>query len=438
LIELENAGNTVRLLGTGCENGEQLVALKGGSLREGLPVQDQLAVLNYDGLAPQFFWSEATLNHLQGTALIDYTITEAELTAEVLLVQGCEVVNIGVTEIALADCFLDEVEISIAAGALSDEFGNTGPAVAMSQQILFDRVLPEASFASSVSDLVLGTHQVELMLSEPSTVDLSLIQLTVSSECSFQTEVSQSGYILSSSCGYGSFSYLVPVGSLVDLVGNVGPSQQLRFDFELIDPAPEIVEPEPAPEIVEPEPAEPQEIAPAPEIAQPEPEEIQELEPVPAPGNPQPETELAPAAPPVQEETGTQAPVQEASPIEPAPVLEPELVQEPEQTIEPPVQAEPKQEDTTPLVPEVFESALVEPREESAALEPEVIELVEVETDLNIETDQISEPNVVVVASPTDLGPEATPWFFAPWALALIVFALVAGVALFGYRLSGR
>ena len=76
--------------------------------------------------------------------------------------------------------------------------------------------------------------------------------------------------------------------------------------------------------------------------------------------------------------------------------------------------------------------------EESAALEPEVIELVEVETDLNIETDQISEPNVVVVASPTDLGPEATPWFFAPWALALIVFALVAGVALFGYRLSGR
>lgn len=394
-FELENAGSTVRLLGTGCEHGEHSLALKSGALGAGLPNQDLVVTLDFDALGPMFFWSEARVDHLQGTILIDYEITEAQLVREAILVQGCEVVEVDGAEIALADCGSDEVLISIAAGVLVDDFGNTGPADTMSQQIFFDRVPPELSFLNPVSDLVLGTHEVELVLSEPAVLDLERIQMISDTACSFQTEPTSSGYLLSSACGYGDFSYIVPVGSLVDLVGNLGPAQEVRFDFVLVEPIPESVQPEP---------------------------------------------ESAPVLSPVPEGPEAQLPVQENAPGESEPVLEVEPIQQPALSPETPVETEPGNAVQPQLTPESQESAAVAVELQEAA-QPDVgIEISEnvLPKPMPGAEEQATEVFAQQLAAGPEVIQDSESNFLTPWALALLGIALLGAMVFFGYRLIGR
>jgi hypothetical protein len=442
-LEFVDQSETQRVIATGCEHGFQQLAILHSTVGGSGDGQVIAGVL-FDALAPEISWEIAAVDHLSRTASINYSLTEGEISPETLNVLGCESVVVSSDRMELSNCNSENVEVTVFAGSISDAFGNLGPESDQTLSIELDLVKPEVSFVNLVTDRATGSHQVEVSLSEPANLDLSQVVLVADQACDAQFEVLSTGYLFFGSCGSGSYQYLIPKDSVIDQVGNLGPSSDVLFSFSIEEPVQEVIEEEAS---VTPEPQDPE----LPENSEPETVQPEEEPETQQPENLEPETtEPASSAPVFQEPVtppAAQQPASEPEVITPEEDGSAELVESPVLVESPPARAEP---DNVSSVSEISESASELPAaiEISQAQVPEDDKvglndssLVREPTDAEKLSLPLQEPEELAQPVFAPVIPEAEPT--APalpnlWWLGVLGVVAVGLSGLFGYRLIGK
>ena len=296
LLELSRLGATVNITAGECEHGFQQLSIASALIGGGSEQSSVIASLEFDALAPLLSWELLSVDHLDGSAVIDYSLSEGTLDVSILGVVGCELVEVTESQIQLGLCESAEVLLMVEPLSLADAHGNAGPEGTQSLNLYFDQVAPQPSFSNLITDVEAEFHSVELTFSEPSSFDVERLELTGPEQCQFMSEQFELGFRLSATCGAGDYEYLLPANSIVDAVGNAGPTADVRFGFSISEPIPtEVAAPVPPAEFP---PAEPQ----PPVLAAPEPPATNEVVPIVAPPAPpfiatpsEPEVEPTPA-----------------------------------------------------------------------------------------------------------------------------------------------
>ena len=296
LLELSRLGATVNITAGECEHGFQQLSIASALIGGGSEQSSVIASLEFDALAPLLSWELLSVDHLDGSAVIDYSLSEGTLEVSILGVVGCELVEVAESQIQLGLCGSAEVLLMVEPLSLADAHGNAGPEGTQSLNLYFDQVAPQPSFSNLITDVEAEFHSVELTFSEPSSFDVERLELTGPEQCQFMSEQFELGFRLSATCGAGDYEYLLPANSIVDAVGNAGPTADVRFGFSISEPIPtEVAAPVPPAEFP---PAEPQ----PPVLAAPEPPATNEVVPIVAPPAPpfiatpsEPEVEPTPA-----------------------------------------------------------------------------------------------------------------------------------------------
>lgn len=333
----ETTDQGIRIVATGCEDGEQQIKITPGALDGTSPGVEMLATVNFDATAPQFVWQPGVMDHQQNQILIPYSLDEGVLSSEQLGILGCDDVLITETEIVLQSCLADEASMSVPIEAFADSFGNTSPREVLTQSFVFDRTAPNAELANLLVNPETADHSFQITFSEPVSFDVSRISVEPSG-CEPSVELLENSLSVSASCGFGRWTYVLPALSAADLAGNLGPVSDLVAVVEISEPESE--------QIVPLEPEAPIDSAP------------------PVTGEPQSDQETPPQS--ANEEVTNpepQAPAQEQGPvslppapvaIEPTPSAEEPLFENPEPAIE---SEESAAEESTSTVNDVIESS---------------------------------------------------------------------------------
>ena len=303
--------------------------------------------------------------------------------------------------------------------------GNAAPEEPISISFQIDTVGPIATWNQVV---VTGddpfTYSALLSFSEPVSFSPDLVTFSSELDCGLGSSESESGWLFTATCGYGSGIWSLESSSVSDMLGNFAAVGSVVISFDNPRP-PEPVEEQPQ-EALSP---------PAPEPAAPEP---------PAPAAPEPVTptpvEPAPVAPePVQQspqesfstESEEVLPATESAevvPVTSSDIVSAEVDQEEQ------LAAELERELTTPPVPVAQSTPRASVTEESQSeTREEPVTVSESET---------VSPTVVIerktpLAEPVIFEAEEVREESFPWQIALAVAALMAAGAL-ALRFSGR
>ena len=415
------------ILLAGCSDGEVTLTLRAYSIGTGDagPTSDAVATLVFDGQGPSFEWSESPIAISSSAITISFSVSDnLAPSSDSFAVEGCSLAVSGST-VVLSSCSDGVVEVSVRPLSLVDVWGNAAPEEPISISFQIDTVGPIATWNQVV---VTGddpfTYSALLSFSEPVSFSPDLVTFSSELDCGLGSSESESGWLFTATCGYGSGIWSLESSSVSDLLGNFAAVGSVVISFDNPRP-PEPVEEQPQ-EALSP---------PAPEPAAPEP---------PAPAAPEPVTptpvEPAPVAPePVQQspqesfstESEEVLPATESAevvPVTSSDIVSAEVDQEEQ------LAAELERELTTPPVPvaqstpraSVTEESQSETREEPVTVsESETVSptaVIERET-------PIAEPVVFEAEEPREES--------FPWQIALAVAALMAAGAL-ALRFSGR
>ena len=405
---LEPQGTNYVLTATDCLDGTQTLRVPPGAVDGLQPLGEIVASVEFDATGPQFDWQPAVVDHLAATATIDYSIADAELSSQALVVTGCDLVEVVAGQILLTECTEETASVTLPALALSDSWGNASPQQDAVQQIAFDFTVPIISFSNITTDEITAQHSFELMFSEPSSLDVTRISANAATDCEFTVEAGPASALVAGNCGYGEISYTVLAGALTDDVGNIGPQSDLVISFTVSEPAVVV------PPAVTPEP----EVQPS----QPEPEVIEV--PIPPVSNPpisEPPSQVSQPEPPVQTVPAEEVlPTPEIEAEQPAAEEEAEALPEPaEESIEP-TQADPESPAEPALTSEQVEEVEIESEPEVSDVLAEPAESVQPQL-LNAEraAQVTQQPRLDQQAIPSD-SRQLSLWFIAAGGAAAV------------------
>ena len=410
---LEPQGTNYVLTAIDCLDGTQTLRVAPGAIDGLQPLGEMVANVEFDATAPQFDWQPAVVDHLAATATIDFSIVDAQLSAQALIVSGCDLVEVVAGQILLTECNEETATVTLPALALSDSWGNASPEQDAVQQISFDFTVPTISFSNITTDEITAQHSFELMFSEPSTLDVTRISANTTTDCEFTVEAGPASALVAGNCGYGEISYTVLAGALTDDVGNIGPQSDLVISFTVSEPAVVV------PPAVTPEP----EVQPS----QPEPEVIEvPIPPVSNPPTSEPPSQVSQPETPVQPVPAEEVlPTPEIEAEQPAAEEEAEALPEPaEESIEP-TQADPESPAEPALTSEQVEEIEIEG-------EPEVSD-VQAEPAESAQTQQLNAEPAAQVTEQPRLDPKSIPSDSGQLSLWLITAGGAAAVGATGY-----
>lgn len=371
-----------------CPHGTVSMTLKSNSLASG-PVSSVTSTITFDKEAPSFSWGEIAETTNSQNQSVSFNLSEGDLLVESLDLGQCQgQIEAGILQ--LQDCPEGANAVSLLAYQLSDQWGNVGPAEPVSLFFVVDISAPDGVW--SEVEITQGEnyrYAALLTFSEPVTFDPIVVNFVSDSDCISGFDQTDNGWSFFADCSYASGSWSLPELSVMDEVGNLGPSIQRVAVFS--NPQP-ITTPDPQPEA--------------------QPESQPQLPDQPAP------IESQPAVNPVSPELIVVPPVEQGVPtpvtelpieIEPAPIF----------VIEnPPLLPQPIAPESSTSDPVSAELEVVQPEQE----EVEAIE----------ESEAVEVPVQQASAESQPLQSEA-PYLWIGAAALLILLLIVAG-----WRLIGR
>lgn len=307
--QLAVSGNSAAITLTSCSHGTVSLTLKAssiGALQNG-PPQPVTAIIQFDGQAPSFTWLESGNSFSQSSVVLGFSIQDATVSSIAQFdFGGCqgELMSMAVRIFGCPD---GTRTISFGANQLTDSWGNTGPASAVSYQVLFDQTAPVATWSNvEISGTTTFSYSAIIDFSESISFSVSSIVFTSSMACVRGQSERASGWLFWAECQHGSGSWLLPALSLKDALGNFGPIEPVSVSFENLAPPPvqQVSNPQTESRAITP----------------PVQTESQPVTTPPQEQSPQPQ----PTQPPVSE------PVAQPPATEPAPEPQPPVVSEPE------------------------------------------------------------------------------------------------------------
>ncbi len=271
-------GNSAVISLTSCSHGSISLTLKDSSIgaQQNGPPQPVAATIQFDGQAPTFTWQESGTVFSQSSVVVGFSVQEATISSIAQFdLGGCqgELLNLAVR---LFGCPDGARTISFGANQLSDSWGNTGPASAVSYQVVFDQTAPVATWSDvQISGTGTFSYSAIINFSESVSFSVSSVVFTSSMSCVRGESERESGWFFWAECGYGSASWLLTALSLMDAVGNFGPIEPVSISFENSAPQPAAIQTE-SPSVTPPTQSEspvvttpPQEQNPQPQPTQP-------------------------------------------------------------------------------------------------------------------------------------------------------------------------
>lgn len=254
---IEVAGMTAQISLTGCPHGQVELTLKSGAVGAA-PSSAVSVTFNFDKQAPEFSWGEVTEASASADLKVSFNISGGEVEAFDIDAGGCSAA-ISDQELLLANCPEGENVITMPANQLVDEWGNSGPAQALSFYFLVDLSAPDAIWTEvEITQSENFRYQAILQLSEPSNFDPLSVVFTSDVQCSTGFEQSLTAWLFYAQCANAIGSWTLPALSMADPVGNLGPAQDRIVTFS--NPASPAPQPEPSqPPTTEPStPSQPQ------------------------------------------------------------------------------------------------------------------------------------------------------------------------------------
>ena len=241
-IEVDN--RTANILLSGCSDGEVTLTLLANSLgTDGSgPTSDAVATIEFDGEGPNFEWSETPSVITSGDLSLPFSVSDnLILTSQSFEVDGCDL-EVSDSAVLLSSCSDGEVEVWLKPFTLSDLWGNEAPAQPIRLSFLIDTEGPIASWSDAeVTGNDPFTYSVLLGFSEPVIFSPTLVTFSSEIECDLGSSQSESGWLFTATCGYGSGLWTLESSSVTDLFGNLGTQGLLVFGFD----NPEVSEPGP-------------------------------------------------------------------------------------------------------------------------------------------------------------------------------------------------
>jgi len=414
------------ILLSGCSDGEVTLTLRANSIGTGDagPTSDAVATLVFDGQGPSFEFSESPSVISSSAITIPFSVSDnLAPSSDSFAVDGCSLAVSG-SAVVLTSCSDGVVRVWVQPLALEDVWGNPAPEEPISLSFEVDTLGPIATWNQVV---VTGddpfSYSALLNFSEPVSFSPDLVTFTSEIACDLGSSESESGWLFSATCGYGSGIWSLDASSVSDLLGNYAVQEAVVIGFDNPRP-PEPAEEQPQEALSPPdsEPAAPEPPAPAtPEPVTPAPVAPEPVAAEPVPQSPEvpsteseevlPATESAEVLPVTESDTVSAAVDQEE-------LLDAELERELTSPPSPVAQSTPKPIETEEPIAETQEEPLTTSESESTS----PIAGIERDTPL---------------AEPVIFESEEAREENFPWQIALAVAALIAAGAL-ALRFSGR
>ncbi|MFM1845235.1 MAG: hypothetical protein RI917_553, partial [Actinomycetota bacterium] len=139
-LVIEAATASITLLD--CSHGDVTLTLKAASVGSS-PSSDVSVSIMFDKQAPEFSWGESPAALAQSTLTNSFALSEGELSLEQVDVGTCTA-TIQDAELVLEQCPEGLNTISLLPNSLVDQWGNSGPAEAISFSFLVDLTAPDA------------------------------------------------------------------------------------------------------------------------------------------------------------------------------------------------------------------------------------------------------------------------------------------------------
>ena len=398
-LVIEAATSSINLLD--CSHGDVTLTLNAASVGSS-PSSDVSVSIMFDKQAPEFSWGESPAELDQNSLTNSFALSEGELSLEQVDVGTCTA-TIQDAELLLEQCPEGLNTISLLPNSLVDQWGNSGPAEAISFSFLVDLTAPDAIWSEvEITQSENFRYSVLLTISELATFDPASVAFTSDAECESGYEEAELSWSFFANCSYANGSWRLPAFSLLDNVGNRGPTEERIALFANAEPVaePEQIETEPAPEPVAPEFTQPDTVAPEPQP--PTPVETPAIDSTPSP--------------------------------QPIPVVEP--IQVPEVEVPGVLPEEPDAEFVLEN-PSLIESA---PASESETLSQPAPRQPAIETELELDNEV-----PMIETEVTEQQFEAEPVFVetsvpesSPMPLLLVLLGAVLLIGLIGWRIIGR
>lgn len=239
-VSVTGASATISL--TNCPHGLVELTLKSASIGAA-PVSAVTAALEFDRQAPVLVWGEVAPAIASAELTVGFSLTEAILTEQLFETGECSAA-VSEQQLLLSNCPEGENTITLPANQLVDQWGNAGPAQPQSFTFVVDLTAPDGTWtAVEITQSESYRYQTVLQLSESVEFDPSLVTFTADAECVTGFEQTDSGWQFFANCPYASGNWTLPVQSLQDAVGNLGPAQERIALFSNPAPAPAQVQP---------------------------------------------------------------------------------------------------------------------------------------------------------------------------------------------------
>jgi hypothetical protein len=239
--QLSISGNSALITLASCSHGNVSLTLKAsslGALQNG-PPQPVVAAIQFDGQAPSFTWSASGNAFSESSVVLGFIVQEATISSIAQFdLGGCqgELLNMA---LRIFGCPDGTRTISFGPNQLTDSWGNSGPANAVSYQVIFDQTAPVATWSNvQISGTSTFSYSAVINFSESVSFSVSSVVFTSSMECIRGDSSTSAGWFFWAECGFGSGSWLLPALSLRDALGNFGPLEPISVNFENLAPPP--------------------------------------------------------------------------------------------------------------------------------------------------------------------------------------------------------
>ena len=239
--QLSISGNSALITLASCSHGNVSLTLKAsslGALQNG-PPQPVVAAIQFDGQAPSFTWSASGNAFSESSVVLGFNVQEATISSIAQFdLGGCqgELLNMA---LRIFGCPDGTRTISFGPNQLTDSWGNSGPANAVSYQVIFDQTAPVATWSNvQISGTSTFSYSAVINFSESVSFSVSSVVFTSSMECISGDSSTSAGWFFWAECGFGSGSWLLPALSLRDALGNFGPVEPISVSFENLAPPP--------------------------------------------------------------------------------------------------------------------------------------------------------------------------------------------------------
>lgn len=246
---VSTSGASALIVVTGCRAALISIRLAARSVGDSPfgPSAPASATLVLDQEGPSFRFGDTPTLISSSEIVIPFTHDQSTTAVNLQMFDfpDCSYAELVLDAISLSGCVTGNHVVRIRAESLSDEFGNLGPSANVLFYFEIDRVTPYA-FWSEVSVTGTGPFSISavLSLSEPVSFDPESVSLVSDTLCPLVFQQVSSGWLYSTTCGYGEGRFELAAESLIDQVGLSGPALVLTRSFS--NPAPVALVPAPA------------------------------------------------------------------------------------------------------------------------------------------------------------------------------------------------